>query len=115
MRLAYPFHKHHTQLLWTLTGLWIATGITSLLLWIFGPPYIPLWMSVVEPAEQLAPKVAIFIIPIVASFLFFLTLFFARKSALEHEEYLATLSLWSGIILHGLFLLSVLRIMKVLL
>lgn len=115
MRLAYPFHKHHSQLLWTLTGLWIATGVSSLLLWIFGPPYIPLWLSLVEPAEQLAPKVLIFIIPIISSILFFLTLLFSRKSALDHEEYLATLSLWSGIILLTLFLVAVLRIMKVLL
>lgn len=115
MRLAYPFHKHHSRLLWILTGLWVVTGLSATLLWIFGPPYIPLWLSLVEPAEQLAPKIFIFIIPIITSFLFFLTLFFSRKSALDHEEYLATLSLWSGIILHALFLLSILRIMKVLL
>lgn len=115
MRLAYPFHKHHTRLLWSLTGLWLATGIFSLLLWVFGPPYLPLWMSLVEPAEQLAPKIFIFVVPVTTSILYFLTLFFSRRSALDHEEYLATLSLWSGIILLSLFLLAILRITKVLL
>lgn len=115
MRLAYPFHKHHTKLLWTLIALWVATLVTTALLWFFGPPYLPLWMSLVEPAEQLAPKIFIFVVPITTSILTLLTLFFSRKSALDHEEYLATLSLWSGIILLILFLLAVLRIMKVVL
>lgn len=115
MRLAYPFHKHHTRLLWTLTGLWIAGGLISALLWFFGPPYLPLWMSLVEPGEQLAPKMFVAVIPASTTLLYFLTLFFSRRSALDHEEYLATLSLWSGIILLTLFLLAVLRIAKVVL
>jgi hypothetical protein len=72
-------------------------------------------MSLVEPAEQLAPKIFIFVIPATTSILYLLTLFFSRRSALEHEEYLATLSLWSGIILLSLFLLVALRIIKVVL
>ncbi len=115
MRIASPFHPHHARLLWVLTALWGAVGVFSLSLWFFGPPFLPLWLSLVEPSEQLAPKIAIWVFPAITTPLYFLTLWFSRKNSLEHEEYLATLSLWSGIILLSLFLFAIIRIMKVIL
>lgn len=87
----------------------------SSLFYLYGPPFFPVWYSRTVEAEQLAPKVFIWVFPSVATVILILSLFFGRKTDLEHERYLAKLSLWSGLILFLFLLVAQLRILKIIL
>lgn len=115
MRSPISFHKHHSQIIAVLFGQTAVIGIFSTLLYLFGPSYVPLWYSLVEPSEQLAPRLYVLTIPALAGAITLLTLWYGRRTQLGHEEYLATLSLWSGNILLFLLIIALLRIMKVIL
>lgn len=109
------YHEHHNRVLFSLITLWIILLLFASLLYLFGPPLLPLWYSLVVPEEQLAIREYVFIFPGVGASIVLLSLWFGRKSDLEHEEYLATLSLWGGCVLLFLLLVSLLRIIKVVL
>ncbi len=115
MRTLISFHRHHTRIVAVLLGQAAVIGILSSLLYLFGPNYLPLWYSLVEPSEQLAPRISIFAIPAVAGAITLLTLWYGRRTQLDHEEYLASISLWGGNILLFLLEIALLRIMKVVL
>ncbi len=109
------FHDHHQKLVIVLLVQLGVVALFSGLLYLFGPEYIPLWYSLVESSEQLAPRIAIGVMPGLALGIVILALWYGRRTKLEHEEYLASISLWSGNILLAFLLLALLRIMKVVL
>lgn len=115
MRVSSPFHAHHFRLVLTNLGLAGSIGLCTAVLWFWGPPVLPLWYSLVTPAEQLAPHIMLLSLPALSGGLLLTTFWFGRKSSLEHEQYLATIGWWSGIALQAFLLLALLRIMKIIL
>lgn len=115
MRLASPFHPHHIRLILISGALCGIIGFFSAALWVWGPPQLPLWYSLVTPAEQLAPKHFLAALPGLSAVTLLITLWFGRKTQLEHEQYLALLSLWTGIFLQAFLLIGLVRIMKIVL
>lgn len=115
MRSPLSFHRHHSRIVVVLLGQTAVIGILSVLLYLFGPNYVPLWYSLVEPGEQLAPRLHVLAIPALAGVIMLLTLWYGRRTQLDHEEYLASISLWVGNILLFLLEIALLRIMKVIL
>lgn len=89
--------------------------LLSSLFFLYGPPFVPLWYSQPVAAEQIAPKVFIWVFPVLASVVLVLSLFFGRKTELEHDRYLARLSLWSGLVLFLFLLIAQIRILKIIL
>lgn len=113
MRLGLKFHPDHQRLVWiTLIVFGVITAL-SLLLFFFGPPFLPLWYSLAVVEEQLASREWVFSLPLLAFFILLVSLWFGRHTALDHERYVAAISLWSGISLLALLLLALLRIIKV--
>lgn len=115
MRIPYSIHTSDRKLVIVYFLIWVAVLLMSSLFFLFGPPFLPLWYSQTVEAEQLAPKLFIWVFPGVASVILILSLFFGRKTDLEHERYLARLSLWSGLVLLGFLVLAQLRILKIIL
>jgi len=109
------FHEHHNKLVFGLLFQFLVLAILSGLLYFFGPQYIPMWYSLVEPTEQLAQREFIAVIPGLAAAITLISLWYGRRTKLEHEEYLAGIALWSGNILLGFLGIALLRIMKVIL
>lgn len=116
MALALPkYSSQHRLYLLLSVGLWIAVGVCSALLFWLGPANIPVWYSLVQPEEQLAPSWAVASLPILSTVFLFFGFLFGRKTDLEHELYLASVNWWSQVLLQSLLLLSVIRILKVVL
>ena len=109
------FHSYHSRLITALLSILALIFLFSSVLAFFGPPVLPLWYSITLSEEQLAPRIFAFSIPVLASGITVFSLWFGRKTHLEHEHYLATISLWSGACLLTLLLIAVLRIVKVVL
>ncbi|MCD8484967.1 hypothetical protein LRY65_04115 [Candidatus Woesebacteria bacterium] len=107
------FHEHHSKLVLVLLAQMGIIAVFTALLYAFGPQYIPLWYSLVESTEQLASREFVAVIPALALAIVVVTLWYGRRTKLEHEEYLAAISLWSGNLLLGFLIIALLRIMKV--
>ncbi len=110
--------KFHSQ---NQLQVWLALGLTALLIAIggmiafFGPPTLPLWYSLTVSEEQLAPRWWILVIPGLAVLITAISLWFGRHTDLEHESYVAAISIWSGLILLSLLSLATFRILWVVL
>lgn len=115
-RLSLPrYDATHLRLLMITLGIWMVTAVVSGLLFWFGPPHLPLWSSLTQPDEQLAPSWGIVSIPLLSTFFLIVGLWYGRKTDLDHENYLAGLNWWAICLLQGLLLLALLRIAKVVL
>lgn len=107
------YDSSHSRLFLVSMAFWIGIILLSILLFLYGPTTIPLWYSLVQPEEQLAPNWALGTIVGLSTFFLFTGLWWGRKTDLEHEQYLATMTWWSVMFLQGLLLLSLIRIVKV--
>ncbi len=110
-------HYHPGQQ-WLVSTILVLTGSISLLailLFIWGPPLLPLWYSLTVSEEQLVPKIWVISVPALALAITAATLWFGRHTALDHEKYVAALSLGSGLALLTMLLIAFLRIAKVVL
>lgn len=114
-RLLPSFYSHHTRWFLLLWGLWGTLTTLSAGLYSFGPPLVPLWYSLVVPAEQLAPSIWLGTLPALGLGIAIITTWHSRRTSLEHSEFLSRVSLWSGIILLGFLLVALARVMKVIL
>jgi hypothetical protein len=114
-RFRFAIHSEDRKLVIIFFLLWVVVLLMSSLFFLYGPPFFPVWYSRTVEAEQLAPKVFIWVFPSVATVILVLSLLFGRKTDLEQERYLAKLSLWSGLILFAFLLIAQLRILKIIL
>lgn len=115
MRSPVRFHAHHAPLIIVVTVLWgVVLGMCGIFL-ALQIPQLPLWYSLVEPAEQLAELPWLAAPALLATGILFTSLLYARRTDIEHEEYLAKLSLWGGVVLLSFLVLSLLRLTKILL
>lgn len=107
------YHEHHSRLVVILVVLWFVITGLAFLLYFFGPPFLPLWYTLVEPAEQLAPNLFILTIPLLALAILVVSMWYGRRSDLDHEDFLAANALWSGSALLVLLLIALIRIIKI--
>lgn len=98
-----------TVLLWA-----VICVLCALLFWI-GPTTLPLWYSLTQFSEQLAPSWAIVSLAGLSTFIVMVGFAFGRTTDLDHEAYLANINWWSVVMLQGLLLLALVRIIKVVL
>jgi hypothetical protein len=115
MRWQYSIHSQNKKFLFIFFALLTVSLLLSAILYLFGPPLIPLWYSLPSPAEQLAPKVYFWVFPILSVLVAILAIWQGRKSNLEHSFYLSRLAFVSGLVLLALLLIAQVRIMKVIL
>lgn len=115
MRFLLRFHSGHNQLVVITLSLSIVISLISIALFFFGPPQIPLWYTLTLPQEQLASREWSLAVAGLAWLIALSSLWFGRQTKLEHERYVAGLSLWSGISLLGLLFVALARILKVIL
>ena len=115
MRWRYSIHHQDQKLVFLFFALWVATLLLSALVFMFGPPLIPLWYSLPLLREQLASSEYVWVFPAVSATITLVSLWQGRRSDLEHERYLARLSLISGLALMVILLIAQLRIIKIIL
>lgn len=115
MRWLPKFHQQNIRLVLFILGLSGAIWLGGLVVAFFGPPFVPLWYSLTVSEEQLAPRLWTLAIPGLSGAIALVSLWFGRHTALEHESYVATISLWSGAGLLSFLLLAFLRIIWVVL
>jgi hypothetical protein len=110
MRFPLHWNKRHWWLIALLLGL--SGTITALVgaLFLWGPPMMPLWYSLIVAADELATKQWLWVPIAVTWGMSLLTLWFSRSTALEHEDYIAVLSLYSGVVSQLLLLLAIGRL-----
>ena len=111
----YSIHHEDQRLVFMFFALWVVSLLLSALFYLYGPPFVPLWYSLTVTTEQLAPKAYIWVFPAISAVVTVLSLWQGRRSQLEHERYLARLSLLSGLVLMVLLLIAQLRILKIIL
>jgi hypothetical protein len=100
----------------TLTILfWAVICVLSAVLFWIGPTTLPLWYSLTQFSEQLAPSWAIASVAGLSTFFVIIGFIFGRTTDLDHEAYLANINWWSVVMLQGLLLMALLRIIKVVL
>lgn len=109
MKLSLALHREHHTLASLILGLTGATTLLSGAIFFLGPPLLPLWYSLVEPADQLAPRFWVVTAPATAWAMAFVFWVLGRKTELDHERYLALLALWSGVILQALLFFALIR------
>ena len=114
-RFHFSIHHQDQRLVFLFFAIWVISLLVSALLYLFGPPFIPLWYSLPLPAEQLAPKIFVWVFPGLSAVAMILSLWQGRRADLEHERYLARLSLLSGLVLLIFLLIAQLRITKIIL
>lgn len=115
-RFRFPsYDSTHSRLFLVSVFFWIAIIVVSCLIYFYGPLNVPLWYSLVQSEEQLAPNWALSSVVGLSTFFLLTGLWWGRKTDLEHEQYLATMTWWSVMFLQGLLFLSLLRIAKVIL
>ena len=110
MKFSLALHREHHTLASIILGFTGATTLLAGAIFFLGPPLLPLWYSLVEPAEQLAPRLWVIAAPAVAWAMALVFWILGRKTELDHERYLALLALWSGIILQALLLFALIRL-----
>jgi hypothetical protein len=115
MRWRYSIHQEDQRIIFLFFVLWVTSLLISGLFFIFGPPFIPLWYTVPLAAEQLADRMFIWVFPALSFVILILSLWQGRRTNMEHERYLARLSLISGLILMVFLLVAELRILKIIL
>lgn len=115
MRIRYSIHPDDHRIIFIFFTIWVVSLLLSALLFIFGPPLIPLWYSLTLPVEQLAPKIAAWTFPGLGAVITILSLWQARRTDFDHNRYLARLSLISGLVLLIFLLIAQLRIIKIIL
>lgn len=114
-RFRYSIHHEDQRLVFLFFALWVISLLLSALFFLFGPSYLPLWYSLPLPAEQLAPKIYVWVFPGLSAVITLLSLWQGRRTDLDHERYLARLSLLSGLALMVCLLIAQIRIMKIIL
>lgn len=115
MRWRYSIHHQDQKLVFLFFALWTTTLLLSALVFLFGPPLVPLWYSLPLAREQLAASEYVWVFPGLSAVITLMSLWQGRKSDLEHERYLARLSLISGLALMVFLLLAQIRILKIIL
>lgn len=115
MRLFPKFHPQHTSLVLAILALLAILTVMGVIIALFGPPFLPLWYSLTVSEEQLAPRLWVLSIPGLALAIAAGSLWFGRHTQLEHEAYVASISLWSGGALLFFLGLAFLRIIWVVL
>lgn len=114
-RFVPSFYGHHARWFALLWGMWVLLTALSAGLYFFGPPLVPLWYSLVVPSEQLAPSLWLASFPALSGSIALIATWHSRRTALEHSEFLARVSIWGGIMILGFLLVALIRIMKVIL
>lgn len=115
MKIKFKLHQDDRRLVFVFFAVWVLILTLTALMYIFGPPYLPLWYSLTVPQEQLASKAFVWIFPGLSTLIMLIGLWSGRRTDLEHERYLARLSLICGLVLMFLLLLAQLRILKIVL
>lgn len=112
-RLVPTFYAHLTRWLILNWILWLTIASLAAGMILFGPPLVPLWYSLVVPAEQVSESLWLLVIPATATLIALITTWQSRKTKLEHNEFLARISIWSGILIQTGLLVALARIAKV--
>lgn len=115
MRWHYSLHQHDRRITFMFFVLWVMTLLLSSLFYIYGPLYLPLWYSLTIASDQLAPRYYIWVFPLINTIILMFSLWYGRHTDLDHERYIARLSLLTGLVLMILLLIAQLRIIKIIL
>lgn len=115
MRWRFKLHQADHRLVFLFFLLWVFALVLSALFYLYGPPVIPLWYSLNILEQRLAPSYYIWVFPAMSTVILLISLFNGRRTNLEHERYLARLSLLTGLALQFLILIAQLRIIKIIL
>lgn len=115
-KIRFPrYDFKHNRLMGISTALWFSVCALSGLLYWIGPTTLPLWYSLTQFTDQLAPSWAVVSFAALSTWILVIGFLYGRVTDLEHENYLAHLNWWAVCFLQGMLLLALLRIMKVIL
>lgn len=115
MKWKFSIHQQDRRLVFIFFVLWVVSLLLSSLFYLYGPPFIPLWYSLAVETDQIAPKIFIWVFPVISALILIVSLWNGRCTTMEHERYIARLSLLSGLVLMALLLISQFRILKIVL